>query len=251
MDMNELQHKPSVEIVGRSAAYVDQGLRSYMIKVFNYMGVGLLLTAAVAWLFANNEGLLSLLYNIDMQQHPISMSGLGWIIAFAPLIMIFAFNYVVQNKSLSAVQAMFWTFSAVMGASLTSIFLLYTAASMTRVFLITAATFGAMSIYGYTTKRDLTKLGSFLFMGLIGLIIASIVNIFMQSPAVYWALSYIGVAIFVGLTAYDVQRIKDLYYSTRGSDEVSGKMAVSGALSLYLDFINLFMYLLRIMGDRR
>ena len=251
MDMNELQHKPSVEIVGRSATYVDQGLRSYMIKVFNYMGVGLLLTAAVAWLFANNEGLLSLLYNIDMQQHSISMSGLGWIVAFAPLIMIFAFNYVVQNKSLSAVQAMFWTFSAVMGASLTSIFLLYTAASMTRVFLITAATFGAMSLYGYTTKRDLTKLGSFLFMGLIGLIIASIVNIFMQSPAVYWALSYIGVAIFVGLTAYDVQRIKDLYYSTRGSDEVSGKMAVSGALSLYLDFINLFMYLLRIMGDRR
>lgn len=251
MDMNELQHKPSVEIVGRSATHVDEGLRSYMIKVFNYMGVGLLLTAAVAWLFANNEGLLSLLYNIDMQQHSISMSGLGWIIAFAPLIMIFAFNYVVQNKSLSAVQAMFWTFSAVMGASLTSIFLLYTAASMTRVFLITAATFGAMSLYGYTTKRDLTKLGSFLFMGLIGLIIASIVNIFMQSPAVYWALSYIGVAIFVGLTAYDVQRIKDLYYSTRGSDEVSAKMAVSGALSLYLDFINLFMYLLRIMGDRR
>lgn len=251
MDMNELQHKPSVEIVGRATANIDLGLRNYMIKVFNYMGASLLLTAAVAWLFANNEGLLSLLYNIDMQQHTISMSGFGWIIAFAPLIMIFAFNYVIQNKSLSAVQAMFWTFSAVMGASLSSIFILYTAASMTRVFLITAATFGAMSIYGYTTKRDLTKLGSFLFMGLIGLIIASIVNIFMQSPAVYWALSYIGVAIFVGLTAYDTQRIKDLYYSTRGSDEAAGKMAVSGALSLYLDFINLFMYLLRIMGDRR
>lgn len=251
MNMNELQRKPSVEIVGRASTDIDQGLRSYMIKVFNYMGMGLLLTSAVAWLFANNESLLQLLYNIDMQQHSISMSGLGWIVAFAPLIMIFAFNYVVQNKSLGAVQAMFWTFSAVMGASLSSIFLLYTAASMTRVFLITAATFGAMSIYGYTTKRDLTKLGSFLFMGLIGLIIASIVNIFLKSPAVYWALSYIGVAIFVGLTAFDAQRIKETYYAIRNSEEMAGKMAVSGALSLYLDFINLFMYLLRIMGDRR
>ena len=251
MDMNELQHKPSVEIVGRSSADVDEGLRSYMIKVFNYMGAGLLLTAAVAWFVANNESILHLFYNIDMQQHSISMTGLGWIVAFAPLIMIFAFNYVAQNKSLGAVQTMFWTFSAVMGASLSSIFILYTQASMTRVFLITAATFGSMSLYGYTTKRDLTKLGSFLFMGLIGLIIASIVNIFLQSPAVYWALSYIGVAIFVGLTAFDAQKIKQSYYMVRGSDEMAGKTAISGALSLYLDFINLFLYLLRIMGDRR
>lgn len=250
MNMNELQRKPSVEFVGRSAANIDEGLRNYMIKVFNYMGAGLILTAVVAWLVANTS-LINLFYNIDMQSHSVSMSALGWIVAFAPLIMIFAFNYVVSNKSLNAVQLMFWGFSAVMGASLASIFLLYTAASMTRVFLITAATFGAMSLYGYTTKKDLTKLGSFLFMGLIGLIIASIVNIFMQSTAVYWALSYMGVAIFVGLTAYDTQRMKDLYYSTRGSDEAAGKMAVSGALSLYLDFINLFMYLLRIMGDRR
>jgi len=250
MDMNELEHKPSVEFVGRSTANVDEGLRSYMIKVFNYMGAGLILTAAVAWLVANTS-LINLFYNIDMQNNTISMSGLGWLVAFAPLIMIFAFNYVASNKSLSAVQLMFWTFSAVMGASLASIFLLYTAASMTRVFLITAATFGSMSLYGYTTKRDLTKLGSFLFMGLIGLIIASIVNIFMQSPAVYWALSYIGVAIFVGLTAYDTQRMKNLYYASRDSEEMAGKMAISGALSLYLDFINLFMYLLRIMGDRR
>lgn len=250
MNMNELQRKPSVEFVERSTANIDEGLRNYMIKVFNYMGAGLILTAVVAWLVANTS-LINLFYNIDMQSHSVSMSALGWIVAFAPLIMIFAFNYVVSNKSLNAVQLMFWGFSAVMGASLASIFLLYTAASMTRVFLITAATFGAMSLYGYTTKKDLTKLGSFLFMGLIGLIIASIVNIFMQSTAVYWALSYMGVAIFVGLTAYDTQRMKNLYYSTRGSDETAGKMAVSGALSLYLDFINLFMYLLRIMGDRR
>lgn len=250
MDMNELQHKPSVEIVGRSSANVDMGLRNYMIKVFNYMGVGLILTAAVAWLVANTS-LITLFYNFNQQTNQVSMSVLGWIVAFSPLIMIFAFNHVVQHKSLGAVQSMFWLFSALMGASLASVFLLYTAASMTRVFLITAATFGAMSLYGYTTKRDLTKLGSFLFMGLIGLIIASIVNIFMQSPAIYWALSYIGVAIFVGLTAFDAQKIKESYYAVRGSDEFAGKMAVSGALSLYLDFINLFMFLLRIMGDRR
>ena len=251
MDMNEFQHKPSVEIVGRAAADVDQGLRSYMIRVFNHMGLGLLLTAAVAWLVANNDSLLGLLYNINIQEHTATLSGLGWIVALAPLIMIFAFNHVVRTKSLGTVQAMFWLFSAVMGASLASVFLLYTAASMTRVFLITAATFGAMSLYGYTTKRDLTKLGSFLFMGLIGLIIASIVNIFMQSPAVYWALSYLGVAIFVGLTAFDVQKIKENYYALHHSDEMAHKAAISGALSLYLDFINLFLYLLRIMGDRR
>lgn len=251
MDMNEFQHKPAVEIVGRTASDVDQGLRSYMIRVFNYMGLGLLLTAAVAWFIAGNESILSSLYNVNMQERTISLSGLGWVVALAPLAMIFAFNYVIQNKSLGAVQAMFWAFSAVMGASLADLFFLYTTQSLTRVLLITAATFGSMSLYGYTTKRDLTKLGSFLFMGLIGLIIASIVNIFMQSSAVYWALSYIGVAIFVGLTAFDVQKIKESYYAVRNSEEFAAKMAVSGALSLYLDFINLFLYLLRIMGDRR
>lgn len=251
MDMNELQRKPSVEIVGRAPANVDQGLRNYMIRVFNHMGLGLLLTAAVAWFVSSNEALLNLLYNINMQQHTISLSALGWIVAIAPLIMIFAFNYVIQNKSLGAVQAMFWLFSAVMGASLAAIFILYTQESITRVFLITAATFGAMSLYGYTTQRDLTNWGSFLFMGLIGLIIASIVNIFLQSSAVYWAVSYLGVAIFVGLTAFDVQKIKENYYAMHHSDEMAHKAAVSGALSLYLDFINLFIYILRIMGDRR
>lgn len=249
MDMNELQNKPSVEFVGRHANTVDEGLRNYMIKVFNYMGAGLLLTAAVAWLVAGNETLLRLFYNI--QGNMISMSALGWIVAFAPLIMIFAFQYVMNNKSAAAVQAMFWAFSAVMGVSMADIFLIYTGSSMTRVFLITSATFGAMSLYGYTTKRDLTKLGSFLFMGLIGLIIASIVNIFLKSSGLYWALSYIGVLIFVGLTAFDVQSIKNMYYSGGSSTETSEKLAVSGALSLYLDFINLFLYLLRIMGDRK
>lgn len=251
MDMNELERKPSVEFVGRASANVDAGLRSYMIKVFNYMGAGLLLTAIVAWFVASNETLLSLFYNVDIQSRTLSMSGLGWLVALAPLIMIFAFGYIINNKSLEAAQAMFWLFSAVMGASFASVFFLYTAASITRVFLITAATFGAMSLYGYTTKRDLTRMGSFMFMGLIGVIIASLVNIVLKSPALYWALSYISVVVFVGLTAYDTQRIKDLYYSTRNSGEFAGKMAVMGALSLYLDFINLFWSLLSIMGDRR
>ena len=145
---------------------------------------------------------------------------------------------------------MFWLFSAVMGASLTPTLLMYTASSMTRVFLITAAMFGGMSLYGYTTKRDLTGFGSFLIMGLIGLIIATIVNMFMQSEAMYYALSYIGVAIFVGLTAYDTQTIRNIYSSVDDDDMLTRK-AVSGALSLYLDFINLFLYLLRLMGDRK
>lgn len=245
MSMDEYQHNSPVDVRSESATYVDQGLRQYMIKVFNYMGAGLVVTALVAYLFAVSPALQSLLYT------PNGMTALGWIVAFAPLILIFVFNYMLSNKSLGAVQFTFWLFSALMGASLSWICLAYTGATITRVFLITAATFGSLSLYGYTTNRDLTKIGSFLFMGLIGLIIASIVNIFMQSSALYWALSYIGVAIFVGLTAFDAQRIKQMYYYGEGSDEATARFAISGALSLYLDFINLFLYLLRILGDRR
>ncbi|MBQ7633160.1 MAG: Bax inhibitor-1/YccA family protein [Alphaproteobacteria bacterium] len=247
MDINEYQHKPAVEVLSGSSSEVDQGLRQYMISVFNYMGAGLLVTALVAYLFATSPALLSLLYNPTTQ----GMTGLGWLVTFSPLILIFAFNYVAANKSLGTTQFIFWLFSALMGASLSWVCIAYTGHSITRVFLITAGTFGALSLYGYTTNRDLTKLGSFLFMGLIGLIIASIVNIFMQSTALYWALSYIGVAIFVGLTAFDVQRIKQMYYYGSGSGDMTARYAISGALSLYLDFINLFLYLLRIFGDRR
>lgn len=245
MDMNEYQHKPAVEVMTKSEAYVDQGLRQYMISVFNYMGAGLLVTALVAYLFANTPALYGLLYNPATH----GMTILGWLVTFAPLIMIFAFNYVAINKSLGTLQLMFWLFSALMGASLSWIFLAYTGQGITRVFLISAATFGALSLYGYSTNRDLTGWRNFLFMGLFGLIIASIVNIFMQSTALYWALSYIGVAIFVGLTAYDAQRIKQMYYY--GDSNATARYAISGALSLYLDFINLFMYMLRIFGDRR
>ena len=245
MDMNEYQHKPAVEVLNHAGTEIDQGLRQYMIRVFNYMGLGLIVTAVVAYLFATTPALQSLLYNPATH----GMTVFGWLVAFSPLIMIFAFNYVAFNKSLGATQAFFWLFSALMGASLSWVCLAYTGHSITRVFLISAATFGSLSLYGYTTQRDLTGWRTFLFMGLIGLIIASIVNIFMQSTAMYWALSYIGVAIFVGLTAYDTQRIKQMYYY--GGGDMTERLAISGALSLYMDFINLFLYLMRIFGDRR
>jgi FtsH-binding integral membrane protein len=249
MEMNEYNHKSAVEVLGRAGSAVDQGLRSYLIKVFNYMWLSLLVTGGTAYLFANTS-LINLLYNIDMQAQTVSMSAIGWIVTFAPFALIFAFNYVVQNKSMSAVHTVFWLFSVLFGASMASIFLLYTASSMTRVFLITACTFGAMSIYGYTTKRDLSGIGSFLLMGLFGVIIASIVNIWLKSSGLYYAMSYISVLIFVGLTAYDMQNIKALYYG-QDSEDTRSRKAIMGALSLYLDFINLFMALLRIMGDRR
>ena len=246
--MNEYQHKPAVEVMHKSETFVDQGLRQYMISVFNYMGAGLLLTALVAYLFATTPALTNMLYT--QTAYGMKMTGLGWLVTFAPLILIFGFNY-AANKSLGATKVVFWLFSALMGASLSWVCMAYTGLSITRVFLISAGTFGAFSLYGYTTDRDLTKIGSFMFMGLIGLIIASIVNIWMQSTALYWALSYIGVAVFVGLTAFDAQRIKQMYYYDDGSGDMTARFAISGALSLYLDFINLFLYLLRIFGDRR
>ena len=168
----------------------------------------------------------------------------------APLAMIFAFNAILSKGSLAAAQVMFWAFSVVMGMSLANVGLIYTSNSIVRVFLITAATFGGMSLLGYTTKKDLTKIGSFMIMGLWGIIIASIVNIFLKSSGLYFAISYIAVLVFTVLTAYDVQKIKNMYYSADSSDNMSRK-AIAGAMSLYLDFINLFIYLMRIMGDRK
>jgi FtsH-binding integral membrane protein len=177
-------------------------------------------------------------------------SALMWVVMLAPLGVVFYMSFGIRKMSAAKAQMTFWIFAALMGASLSSIFLVYTGESITRVFFITAGTFGAMSIYGYTTKRDLTKLGSFLMMGLIGIIIASIVNIFMKSTMMYFVISILGVLIFVGLTAYDTQKIKNMY-SVSDSGEIMGKKAVMGALTLYLDFINLFIMLLRLFGQRR
>ena len=229
------------------AKTIDEGLRSYMLRVYNFMAGGLCLTGVAAWLVANTS-LLGVFFEITPQG--ASLSGLGWLALIAPLIMVFAFSWVVSSGTAKQVQMLFWGYSLLMGVSLTPAFLLYTQSSLVRVFLITAGSFGALSLYGYTTKKDLSGLGSFLIMGLFGLIIASIVNIFVKSSGLDWALSFIGVGIFAGLTAFDSQRIRTIY-SSADSDETLTKKALMGALSLYLDFINLFLYLLRFMGDRK
>ena len=226
-----------------TAAAIDEGLRSYMLKVYNYMGIGLVVTGLVAY-FANqwamsSEANFNLLYG----------SPLMWVVMLAPLAFVLVLSFGINKLSVGAAQATFWAFAAVMGLSLSSIFTVYTDVSIAKVFFITAATFGAMSLYGYTTKRDLTGIGNFLIMGLIGLIIASIVNIFLQSGPLDFAISAIGVLIFVGLTAYDTQKIKESYSESYGAD-VLAKGAIMGALNLYLDFINLFMMLLRLFGNR-
>ena len=195
--------------------------------------------------------MLTMMYSINEQAHTASLSALGWIITLAPLALVFAFGAMANRASASKLLLMFFGFSAIMGMSCANILISYSGASITRVFLITSATFGAMSLYGYSTKRDLTGIGSFMYMGLWGVIIASIVNIFMQSSGLYYAISYISVAVFVGLTAYDMQNLKALYYNTGYDEESRNKVAISGALNLYLDFINLFLSLLRLMGDRR
>ena len=236
-----------------SEAIIDQGLKAYMLKVYNYMGSGVLLTGFVALAFFKMAVVTSgngEIVGLTSFGNSIYASGLKWVIMLAPLAVVFYMSFGIAKMSAAKAQTTFWVFAALMGASLSSIFLMYTGASITRVFFITAGTFGAMSIYGYTTKRDLTKLGSFLMMGLFGIIIASLVNIFMKSTMMYFVISILGVLIFVGLTAYDTQKIKNMYLVS-DSGELMGKKAVMGALTLYLDFINLFIMLLRLFGQRR
>ena len=236
-----------------SAAIIDQGLRSYMLKVYNYMASGVLLTGFIALILFKMSvitGPAGEILGLTNLGNTIYNSGFVWVLMLAPLGVVFYMSFGIAKMSASKAQTVFWIFAALMGASLSSIFLAYTGTSITRVFFITAGTFGAMSIYGYTTKKDLTKLGSFLIMGLFGIIIASIVNIFLKSSMMYFVISIIGVLVFVGLTAYDTQKIKNMYLSS-DSGEVIGKKAVMGALTLYLDFINLFIMLLRLFGQRR
>ncbi len=235
--------RQTVDMRTGSAAVIDEGLRSYMLKVYNYMGAGLVITGLVAfftsqWAVSSPEN-AQLLYG----------SPLAWVIMLSPLAFVLVLSFGINKLSASSAQLIFWAFAAVMGLSLSSIFLVYTGASIAKVFFITAATFGAMSLYGYTTKRDLTGWGNFLFMGLIGIIIASVVNIFLGSSMLDFAISVIGVLVFVGLTAYDTQKIKESYSDAFGA-EVLAKGAIMGALSLYLDFINLFMMLLHLFGNR-
>jgi len=220
-------------------AQIDQGLRKYMLGVFNYMASGLALTGIVAYVFAHTG-----LYEAMMR------SGAGFIVMIAPLAIIFFMSFKARTMRTSTAQVLFWVFSALMGASLSYIFIRYTGASVARVFFITAGTFAAASLFGYVTKRDLTKMGSFLFMGLIGIIIAMIVNIFLGSSTLEFVISAIGVVVFTGLTAFDTQRIKEVYVESDGRD-VMVKKSILGAVSLYLNFINLFMMLLNFMGASR
>ena len=241
------------ETAQQSIAVTDEGLRAYMLKVYNYMATGILMTGIIALItfkmsvVTDSSGSIVGLTQVG---NAIYMSGLKWLVMLAPLGIVFYMSFGINKMSAAKAQTTFWIFAALMGLSLSSILLVYTGMSITRVFFICSATFGAMSIYGYTTKRDLTKLGSFLMMGLIGIIIASIVNIFMKSSMMYFVISILGVLIFVGLTAYDTQKIKNMYAAS-DTGELMGKKAVMGALTLYLDFINLFIMLLRLFGQRR
>ena len=232
----------------KTASIVDEGLRQYMIKVYNYMTGGLCITALAAFITLNTP-LIKIFFTFE-NGYVTGASPLMWIILFAPLLLVFAFSTLLTRGTISQIRTAFIAFSAVMGLSIAPVLLGNTGASVANIFLITAAMFGGMSIYGYTTKKDLTSIGSFMIMGVWGLIIASIINIFLRSPGLYYAISFIAVAVFTVLTAYDTQKIREMYFAHDGDDTYTRK-AIAGALALYLDFINLFLALLRIFGDRR
>jgi hypothetical protein len=218
---------------------IDVGLRQYMLRVYNYMAGGLALTGIVAYL-AVSTGIYQ----------SIAHTMLFWVVLFAPLALVLFISFRINQMSLGAAQATFWVYAGLVGLSIAGIFLIYTQASIALTFFICAAMFAGMSLWGYTTKRDLTGMGSFLFMGLIGIVIASLVNMFLHSPGLQFAVSIIGVIVFTGLTAWDTQQIKEMYWAGDGS-VVAGKKAVMGALRLYLDFLNLFLMLLQFAGVRR
>jgi len=225
--------------VGVPRAARDAGLRSYMLSVYNYMASGVLLTGIVALLFATSGFAAQVL-----------ITPLRWLIILAPLGFVMAMNFGLNRMKTSTLQALFWAFAVSMGLSMSSIFLVYTGVSIAQTFFAVAAGFAGLSLYGYTTKRDLSGLGTFLIMGVVGLLVAMLINLFLQSTAMMMAISAIGVLLFAGLTAYDTQKIKSMYAYVAGSDMV-GKVVIMGALNLYLDFVNMFMFLLSFMGNRR
>jgi FtsH-binding integral membrane protein len=246
----------------RTDVAVDEGLRAYMLRVYNYMAGGVLITGLAAYLVyslaVTTDPALAARAGLALKRGlyltpfgaALYMSPLKWLVMLAPLGFVFFLSWRIYQMSVSAAQATFWLFAAVMGLSLSTIFLIYTAQSITQVFFVTAAAFGGLSLYGYTTQRDLSGFGSFLIMGVIGIIVAGLVNLFLQSSALQFAISVIGVLVFAGLTAYDTQQIKDNYYAVMGNAAAASKAAIMGALNLYLDFINMFTLLLQLFGDR-
>ncbi len=239
--MIEYNSKTSFASSASRTSTFDSALRDYMVKVYQYMSIALAISGLVAFMVASSPALMQAIFGTP----------LAFVVMLAPLGFVIFFGFKLNSISAEKAKSFLWIYSALMGLSLATIFAVYTATSITRVFLITASTFGAMSIYGYTTKKDLTSFGSFLIMGLIGIMIASLINIFLKSSGLDFAISLLGVFIFIGLTAYDTQRIKQTYYHFAGNDEMVSKMAVMGALNLYMDFINLFIMLLRFFGERK
>lgn len=227
---------------GARGLQVDEGLRAHMNKVYGLMSGAMVVTAIVAYAVGSNPALVQAIFG----------SGLKWVVMFAPLVVVFGFSAALNRLSLSTAQILFFVYAALMGLSLSFIFAVYTSVSIAQTFLVTAIAFAGLSLYGYTTKRDLSGFGTFLMMGVIGLIVASVVNLFLASPAVTFAVSVLGVLIFAGLTAYDTQNIKSMYVQMAhsGDEEWLGKSAIMGALQLYLDFVNMFMFLLQFMGNR-
>jgi hypothetical protein len=232
--------------VGVPRAARDVGLRSYMLSVYNYMASGVLLTGIIALLFANSS-LINLIVNPATGQATV----LFWLVLFAPLGLVFALSFGLNRMSAGTAQGLFWLYAALIGVQFSSLFLVYTGVSIAQTFFAVAASFLGLSLYGYSTKRDLSGMGSFLIMGVVGIFVALLINIFLRSPALNLAISAIGVLVFAGLVAYDTQKIKSLYAVVAGNGEAMAKSAVIGALNLYIDFINLFLFLLRFMGQRR
>jgi uncharacterized protein len=241
-DLRNYQTRMS-PVGAQAGAVIDEGLRAYMLKVYNLMALGLAITGVAAYgtyaLAASNPAFAQLIY----------ASPLRWVVMLAPLALVFFMSFRINSMSVSAAQTTFWVYAGLMGLSLSSIFLVFTGQSIVQTFFVTAASFGALSLYGYTTKKDLSGFGTFLIMGLFGLIIASVVNIFLASSALGFAISVIGVLVFAGLTAYDTQQIKEMYYEADDA-AVAGRKAIMGALRLYLDFLNLFLFLLQFLGNR-
>lgn len=244
---------PGASRATAASAVMDAGLRAYMLRVYNWMASGLLLTGIVAWLIAHTSA-INAFYPVVMGPYGPhrTTSALALAAMFAPLAFVLVLSFGVNRLSTTTAQTLFWVFCATMGASLTNIFLIYTGTSIAQTFFITAGTFAAMSIWGYTTRTDLTRMGSFLMMGLFGVIIAMVVNMFLHSPGLQFAVSIVGVLVFVGLIAYDTQRIKVTYLQFAYADgpDQAAKRSVYDALQLYLNFINLFMFLLQFMGNR-
>ena len=263
--MAQIDNRYAGRVGTRTDVAVDEGLRAYMLRVYNYMAAGIALTGIVAYMLftyavttdpalAAQVGgrTLALHRGMYLTQFGVTLyaSPLKWVVMLAPLAFVFFLSWRIYKMSVGAAQLSFWLFAAAMGVSLSSIFLVYTGNSITQVFFVTAAAFGGLSLYGYTTQRDLSGWGSFLIMGVIGIVIAGLLNIWLQSGALQFAISVIGVLVFAGLTAYDTQQIKDNYYAVMGDATATAKAAIMGALNLYLDFINMFVMMLQLFGNR-